>query len=89
MHVCMYVSVCVCIYIYIYYTLVSASGDPLRSYRENPKQWFPLHVYYLRIRDSEFCILVLSAIWSRSMELKRVSVTSGSAGLTLPKYRGY
>jgi len=56
-------------YIYVSYTLVSVPGNPLRNYREKLKQWFPLHVYHLRIRETEFCILVLPAIWSRSMEL--------------------
>jgi hypothetical protein len=57
--------VCVC----VFYTLVSAPGDPSRSYRENLKLWFPLHVYHLRICENEDSIIVFPAIWSRSVEL--------------------
>ena len=61
--------------IYVHYPLVSLPGDPLRSHRENLKQWFPRHVYHLGIRDTEFCLPVFPAIWSRSEELQSVSVT--------------
>jgi hypothetical protein len=43
-------------------------------------------MYYLRIRDTEFCVLASPAVWWRSVELKRGSVTFGTEGLTLLKY---
>lgn len=73
----------------MYYTGVSLPGDPLRSYRENLTYWFPLHVYYLGIHMSYFCILVFPAICSRSVELQCISVTFKSDRLTLPNYRVY
>jgi hypothetical protein len=43
-------------------------------------------VYHLHVHETEFCVFASPAVWWRSVELKRGSVTFGSDGMTQLKY---